>query len=190
MSNATRTKSMDIVRTIPKKSETEVPFNPYKGQEYRLFLIWRSLPMEIKVGGRPYLEKAGVDDEDLMALAECRTQSQFAEKFGVSIDTLTDWKNKTVPPEYEAVDWRHWAKQLTTSVVALLFEGIQKDKDAPRIKLWLQAVDGYVEQSNINGNVSVETLNGVRGIVDTLNQKAIASDDASADDTPADQPSK
>lgn len=146
--------------------------------------------MEIKVGGRPYLEKAGVDDDDLMALAECKTQSQFAEKFGVSIDTLTDWKNKPVPPEYEAIDWRHWAKQLTTSVVALLFEGIQKDKDAPRIKLWLQAVDGYVEQSNINGNVSVETLNGVRGIVDQLNQKAAATDDGSAADSTADQPSE
>lgn len=133
--------------------------------------------MEIKIGGRPYLEKAGIDDDDLMALAECRTQSQFAEKFGISIDTLTDWKNKPVPPEYEAIDWRTWAKQLTTSVVALLFEGIQKDKDAARIKLWLQAVDGYVEESNINSNVSVETLNGVRNLVDKMNTAKVASSD-------------
>lgn len=133
--------------------------------------------MEIKIGGRPYLEKAGIDDDDLMALAECRTQSQFAEKFGISIDTLTDWKNKPVPPEYEAIDWRTWAKQLTTSVVALLFEGIQKDKDAARIKLWLQAVDGYVEESNINSNVSVETLNGVRNLVDKMNTAKVATSD-------------
>lgn len=133
--------------------------------------------MEIKIGGRPYLEKAGIDDDDLMALAECRTQSQFAEKFGLSIDTLTDWKNKPVPPEYEAIDWRTWAKQLTTSVVALLFEGIQKDKDAARIKLWLQAVDGYVEESNINSNVSVETLNGVRNLVDKMNTAKVANSD-------------
>lgn len=181
---------MDVTKRFPKKSEPEVVFNPYKGQEYRLFLIWRSLPMEIKKGGRPYLEAAGIDDEDLLALSDCRTQSQFAEKFGLSIDTLTDWKRKAVPPEYEAIDWRTWAKQLTTSVVALLFEGIQKDKDAPRIKLWLQAVDGYVEQSNINGNVSVETLNGVRGLVESLNEKDAATHDASAADTPADETSK
>lgn len=142
-----------------------------------MFLIWRSLPMEIKKGGRPYLEAAGIDDDDLLALADCKTQSQFAEKFGLSIDTLTDWKNKPVPPEYEAIDWRTWAKQLTTSVVALLFEGIQKDKDAPRIKLWLQAVDGYVEESNINSNVSVETLNGVRNLVDKMNTAKVATSD-------------
>lgn len=177
MKTARNIKSIDIIKRIPKNSEPEVVFNPYKGQEYRLFLIWRSLPMEIKIGGRPYLEKAGIDDDDLMALAECRTQSQFAEKFGLSIDTLTDWKNKPVPPEYEAIDWRTWAKQLTTSVVALLFEGIQKDKDAARIKLWLQAVDGYVEESNINSNVSVETLNGVRNLVDRMNTAKVATSD-------------
>lgn len=189
MSKTANIKSIDIIRRIPKNSESEPVFNPYKGQEYRLFLIWRSLPMEIKAGGRPYLEKAGIDDDDLLALSDCRTQSQFAEKFGISIDTLTDWKRKPVPPEYEAIDWRTWAKQLTTSVVALLFEGIQKDKDAPRIKLWLQAVDGYVEESNINGNIGTETLNGVRGIIDTLNQKAAAHDDADANQ-PSDQPSE
>lgn len=177
MKTATNIKSIDIIKRIPKNSEPEVVFNPYKGQEYRLFLIWRSLPMEIKKGGRPYLEAAGIDDDDLMALAECRTQSQFAEKFGLSIDTLTDWKNKPVPPEFEAIDWRTWAKQLTTSVVALLFEGIQKDKDAARIKLWLQAVDGYVEESNINSNVSVETLNGVRNLVDKMNTAKVATSD-------------
>jgi len=179
MKTATKTLSMDITRRIPKKSDSEPVFNPYKGQEYRLFLIWRSLPMEIKNGGRPYLATAGIDDEDLLALSDCRTMSQFSEKFRIDQDTLTAWKNKPVPPEFEAIDWRMWAKQLTTSVVALLFEGIQKDKDAARIKLWLQAVDGYVEESSINGNVSVETLNGVRGILDTLNQKAAATDAAS-----------
>lgn len=181
---------MDIVRRTRKKSDSEPVFNPYKGQEYRLFLIWRSLPMEIKKGGRPYLEAAGIDDEDLLALSDCQTMTQFSEKFRIDQDTLTAWKNKPVPPEFEAIDWRTWAKQLTTSFVALLFEGIQKDKDAPRIKLWLQAVDGYVEQSNINGNVSVETLNGVRGLVESLNEKAAATDDASAADKPSDQDGK
>jgi hypothetical protein len=177
MSNARNIKSIDIVRKIPKNSEPEVPFNPYKGQEYRLFLIWRFLPMEIKKGGRAYLEKAGIDDEDLFALAECKTMGDFSEKFGISRDTLTLWKQRPVPPEYEYIDWRIWAKQLTTSVVALLFEGIQEDKDAARIKLWLQAVDGYVEESNINGNISTETLNGVRKLVDGLNNAKVSSDD-------------
>lgn len=180
---------MDVTRRIRKKSDSVPVFNPYKGQEYRLFLIWRSLPMEIKKGGRPYLEAAGIDDEDLLALSDCQTMTQFSDKFRIDQDTLTAWKNKPVPPEFEAIDWRTWAKQLTTSVVALLFEGIQKDKDAPRIKLWLQAVDGYVEQSNINGNVSVETLNGVRGLVEGLNQKDAATNDASAEDKPADEAS-
>ena len=124
-----------------------------------------------------YLENAGVDEEDLLTLSECKTMGDFSEKFGISRDTLTLWKQRPVPPEYEYIDWRVWAKQLTTSVVALLFEGIQKDKDAPRIKLWLQAVDGYVEEQNINGNVSTETLNGVRTLVETMNKAQVAQDD-------------
>lgn len=135
--------------------------------------------MEVKNGGRAYLQNAGIDDEDLMALADCKTLGDFSEKFGISRDTLTLWKQRAVPAEYEHIDWRIWAKQLTTSVVAMLFEGIQKDKDAARIKLWLQAVDGYVEEQNINGNVSTETLNGVRTLVDSMNKAEVSNDEDS-----------
>jgi len=157
-------------------NHTNSDFKPYREREYRLFLIWRSLPLEIKVGGSDYLKKAGIDDEELLQLSEVRTQDEFAKKYELSKDTLVLWKQQPVPPEYQDIDWRYWARQFTTRVVSLLFEGIKEDKDAARIKLWLQAVDGYVEQSSINNNVSVETLNGVRSLVDGLNKAKVASD--------------
>lgn len=161
-------------------SQNESEFQPRLEKEYRLFLIWRALPLEIKNGGAAYLEKAGVDDEELHELASIKTKLDFAKKYDLNKDTLTKWNKQAVPPEYQDIDWRYWARRLTTRVVALLFEGIQEEKDAGRIKLWLQAVDGYVEQSQINNNVSVETLNGVRTLVDGLNKAKVASDAGSS----------
>lgn len=180
------TKHFDIVKQIPKKPETAPPFNPYKGHEYRLFLVWSNIPVLLKTGNRANLEAMGVDDEELLVLSECKTLGDFADKFGVSRDTLTEWKTKPVPVEFEKIDWRAWAKQLTKNVVNYLYEGIRVDKDAARIKLWLQAVDGYVEESSVNTNLATSTLEGVRDIVTTLNkakeQPAHEPEPASEDD--------
>lgn len=157
-------------------NQNQSEFQPIREKEYRLFLIWKALPLEIKNGGVAYLQKAGVDDEELLELCQVKTKLDFGKKYGLNKDTLTDWNRRPVPPEYKDIDWRYWARQFTTRVVSLLFEGIIEDKDAARIKLWLQAVDGYVEQSSINNNVSVETLNGVRSLVDGLNKAKVASD--------------
>lgn len=155
-------------------NQSNSEFQPYREREYRLFLIWQSLPLEIKNGGSQYLEKAGVDDEELAELADIKTKKEFGAKYGLNKDTLTHWTQAPVPPEFQGIDWRIWAKKMTTRVVSLLFEGIEEDKDAARIKLWLQAVDGYVEESQVNNNVSVETLNGVRNLVNTMNSAGIA----------------
>ena len=162
-------------------NQNQPEFQPRLEKEYRLFLIWRALPLEIKNGGVAYLQKAGVDDEELLELSQIKTKLDFAKKYGLNKDTLTEWNRQPVPPEYQDIDWRHWARQFTTRVVSLLFEGITEDKDAARIKLWLQAVDGYVEQSSINNNVSVETLNGVRSLVEGLNKAKVATNAGSSE---------
>lgn len=158
-------------------SKNETEFKPLKEKEYRLFLIWQSLPLEIKKGGAEYLENAGIDDEELQELANIKTKLEFSEKYGLNKDTMTKWSREPIPAEYQMIDWRVWASKLTTRVVNLLFQGIEADKDAARIKLWLQAVDGYVEQSSVNNNVSVDTLNNVRSLVDGLNEGIIEEPD-------------
>lgn len=159
---------------MSESSQNNTEFQPRKEKEYRLFLIWKALPLEIKKGGAKYLEEAGVDDEELLELAAIKTKLDFGKRYGLNKDTLTDWNRQPVPPEYQDIDWRHWARQLTTRVVSLLFEGITEDKDAGRIKLWLQAVDGYVEETGVNTTVSVETLNNVRALVNKRRNAKVA----------------
>lgn len=146
-------------------------WQPSKEREYRLYLLWRSMPVKMLKLGQSYLKKLGIDDPDIAELVGIKYQQEFAKKFGLSIDTLTDWNQKPTPPEYKDIDWRVWAKQLTRNVIGYLYEGIEREKDAARIKLWLQAVDNYVEETKVTGDASKETLAGIRGIVEALNNR-------------------
>lgn len=151
-------------------SQNESEFKPVKPKEYRLFLIWKSLPLEFTQKGRQHLLDLGVDDEELLELADIKTKKDFYEKYDLNKDTLTKWDKAKPPVEYSDIDWRVWARHLTRRVVGYLFEGIQKDMDANRIKLWMQMVDGFVEESKITENVSKETLSNVRELVGAVNK--------------------
>jgi hypothetical protein len=188
MSNTQKPLSMDIVRKIPKKSETEAEFNPYKGHEYRLFLIWRSLPVTLRGISEDDAESRGVKDPEIMELIQLRTLGDFAKRFGISPDTLTDWKKKEVPAEYQMIDWRYWAREFTPEVVHHLLEGIREKKKADAIKLWFQTVDGFVEETAVN-NKATDALDAVADLIDSVNRKADAShgQDTSQEDD-SDQP--
>lgn len=175
MSNTQKPLSMDIIRRNPKKTESEVVFNPYKGQEYRMFLIWRSLPVTLRGISEEDAESRGVKDPEIMELIQLRTMGDFAERFGISRDTLTDWKNKPVPDEYVAIDWRVWAREFTPEVVHHLLEGIREKKKADAIKLWFQTVDGFVEETAVT-NKADAALEAVNELIDSVNTKASASE--------------
>lgn len=149
-------------------SQTDPNFKPLREREYRLYLMWKSLPIDFIKGGREHLLSAGIDDEELLALADIKTQKEFAKEFGLNETTLVVWKKAPIPVEYRELDWRYWAKKLTPRVIGYLFEGIKAEKDAGRIKLWLQSVDGFVEESRVNSDVSTETLKGVRELADMM----------------------
>jgi len=187
MNNTQKPLSMDITRRIPKKSESGEVFNPYKGQEYRLFLIWRSLPVTLRGISGEQAEEKGVNDPELIELIQCRTQNDFAKRFGISIDTLTDWKKKEVPAEFKVIDWRYWAKEFTPEVVNHLLEGIRKNQKADAIKLWLQTVDGFVEETNVNNRAN-DALDAVAQLIDDVNRKADASDEHRSNASDSEQP--
>lgn len=174
MSNA-RNQSIDGIKRFPKKSESAPVFNPYKGQEYRLFLIWQSLPVTLRGISGEDAESRGVKDPEIMELIQLRTLGDFAERFGISRDTLTDWKKKDVPEEYQMIDWRYWAREFTPEVVHHLLEGIREKKKADAIKLWFQTVDGFVEETAVN-NKATDALDAVAELIDAVNTKAEASE--------------
>lgn len=179
--------SMDITRRIPKKSESVEVFNPYKGQEYRLFLMWMSLPVTLRGISSEDAELRGVKDPELMELIQLKTHGDFAKRFGISMDTLTDWKKKPVPDEFKMIDWRYWAKEFTPEVVHHLLEGIRTNKKADAIKLWLQTVDGFVEETNVNNRAN-DALDAVSELIDSVNRKAEASVGQHSNTSDSEQP--
>lgn len=150
-------------------------FHPKKEHEYRAYLIWKNLPLKWLGMGREYLENIGVQDEEVLDLAGIQSQKEFASKFGLNETTLVEWNKNKPPAEYQDIDWRKWAVGLTKNVVATLYNKIEEDGDAARVKLWLQAVDGYIEQQNVNHDLSSETLGGVRELILSLNKKPVAN---------------
>lgn len=153
-------------------NSTDLNWRPDLEREYRLFLMWKSLPVKMLAMGPEAAQESGIEDEELLMLMGIKYQKDFATKFNVTPETLSIWNSKPVPIEYRELDWRVWAKKLTKNVVRLLYEGIEEDKDAARIKLWLQATDdSFVERSAVTQDVSKTTLAGVRDILNALNSK-------------------
>ena len=162
------------------ENQTKPNFKPKKEAEYRAYLIWKNMPMKWLGMGRDYLENLGIRNEEVLLLSGIQSQKDFAEKFGLNETTLVEWNKQKVPAEFQDIDWRKWAMPLTKNVVATLYERItgneKGDGDAARIKLWLQAVDGNVEEQNVKHDVSNATLIGVRELIVGMNKKAIPNE--------------
>lgn len=133
------------------------------------------MPLKWLGMGREYLETLGIQDEEILELASIQSQKDFAQRFGLNETTLVEWNKHKPPVEYQNIDWRKWAMPLTKNVVATLYNKIEEEGDAARVKLWLQAVDGYVEEQNINHDLSTETLGSVRELILGLNKKVAAN---------------
>ena len=141
-----------------------------------MFLIWRSLPVTLRGISGEDAEDRGVKDPELLELIQLKTHGDFSKRFGISMDTLTDWKAKPIPDEFRMIDWRYWAREFTPEVVHHLLEGIRANKKADAIKLWLQTVDGFVEETAVN-NKATDTLDAVSNLIDEVVGKAQRSNE-------------
>jgi len=108
----------------PKKSEKKL----YKKADYREFVKFYALPTVFRE------EEYGF-----------KTEKAFAEHYGLSQDSLTDWKKR---PEFEKdVDeqLKKWGADKTPEVIAALFRTILKEGKAAEVKLWLQFMKNWRE---------------------------------------------
>jgi len=72
-------------------------------------------------------------------LREIKTQREFAKKFGVSEDTLTDWKKTPRFPErIRQIILEHEQEKLPDVIDALRGKAMEGDPSA--VRLWLQYV--------------------------------------------------
>lgn len=141
-------------------------YRPVKEPEFRLYILWKSLPPEIT----PELwEKLGVSDDEILKLAGIKTQRDFAKRFDLSEDTLTDWnkviRQGNIDKDLQSLDWRYWAKQSTSAVVSALLRELRKTGDAHRFTAWMK----YVEQADEKTTVNLE-WNGLADLVKNANK--------------------
>lgn len=129
---------------------TESHFKPDKETEFRLYVIWKSLPRDIDTN---LWQKLGVSDDTILELSQLKTQKEFAQKYDLDVGTLTDW-NKVIregnmPPDLKELDWRHWARQATPSVVSALLRNIRKHGKGADVNSWMKYVEGIEDRSSV-----------------------------------------
>lgn len=140
---------------------TESEFSPYKPNEYRLYLIWKALPVNA-LDCNEIAEGLSIERWELEQVAGIKTQSEFAKRFGIHPGTLTEWNNHQIPSDYAHLDWRTWAKSLTKEVVFSLYQGILEHADAARVRLWFNYID--IDASKVPNN----TLKDEPFVIDSL----------------------
>lgn len=115
----------------------------YKKQEFEAYVLWRSMPSILRGQPRHVIEKLGIDDEIALELLEIKSQTEFAERFGIKdLGTLSAW-NKRVEEMGGLMDSiNRWAKRLTPNVVSALYREATKTGRAAEVKAWMEIIEG------------------------------------------------
>lgn len=148
-----------MTENIENKTSTNNEIVPYRKDVYEVYCLWKSLPSIFKYppkdkktgiapSARDFCEMMGIDDEQILDLIEIRTQTQFAERFEVGIDTLRKW-NKTLGVRDSLSDIRQWGRSLTRNVIASLYNTAVRKGSMMEVKLWAQLVEGWEEKQKV-----------------------------------------
>lgn len=137
----------------PKKTKKKAaPDNPKKEKEFKLYVLWKSLPplLRNELEKKPDLWKqTGFGENPIIEeLLKIKTQGEFAIKFEVSPDTVSDW-NKTIMHRDLLGDYRQWAKMLTSNLLMAMYHKGIKYGDPHRIELWLKSIHGWTEKQQV-----------------------------------------
>lgn len=122
-----------------------------------VYKAWLLLPRTYLGAGEHVLASLGIRDPDAVELHGIRSQSEFAEKFGIAEPTLSHWKRE-MQDGNDFCDFRVHMQGLTKNVIGALYRHAISDGDAPRVKLWLQVVEGWNERIAQNISVSSSEL--------------------------------
>lgn len=124
---------------------------------FQMYILWKALPAVFKAPPRDkksgmvmpieeFLEMMGVTDEKVITLSKIRWQQDFAKRFEISIDTLTDW-NKEIAERDPLSDIRMWAAPLAKNVINSLYNNALRKGMSFEVKLFMQLINGWSEKS-------------------------------------------
>lgn len=115
-----------------------------------MFVTWKSIPAFFRDMPKEKAIKHFGDDEELVTtLFPIKTQSQFAEKFGIEQSTLTNW-NKLIAKRNLLDDTRKWGQKLTKNVLFSLYRLCLEKPDAKAIELWFQLMHGWNSRKSLH----------------------------------------
>jgi len=145
-------KIKDKVEEIVKQSGV------YKTAEFQAYVIWRSLPAMLRGGSAKTLKKFGIDDDLSMSMLEIETQTEFAKRFKIKIDTCTEWNRIISDKNLINESIHRWAKMITPNVIMALGKTAMRTGKAPEVIAWQKLVEGWEEKSKMGIDASPELL--------------------------------
>lgn len=131
---------------------------PYKADIFATYCLWKSLPTMVRFPpltkegniqtSKEFMQAMGIEDESIFELADIKFQKDFAKKYDVSPETLTDW-NRTQQVRESLADIRDWGRTLSKNVIFSLYNTIMKNGSASEVKLFLQVVEQWEEKTKV-----------------------------------------
>jgi len=140
---------------------------PKLEREAMLYILWASIPMAVKNASLTDLRKWGYDikDEQFLEMRAIRTKKELAKYIGVSKETISDWvKSDWCQEKIDEINKRNIARFIPDVDHAFVMRTIE-EADAPRVKLFKQLNQGWVEK---NETSMPELKSALKGIQDNV----------------------
>lgn len=139
-----------------KKSKKNTPIDPKlkNPKIFEIFASWIAMSPLLRLLTDKELEKIGVDDPAEIKLLRIKTQKDFAKRFKIGADTLSEWKQRDEFWDLVNSFELSWGRQKTPSVLAGFYRKTVKDADAGRVKLWLQYFKKWVPKEKVDFDFS------------------------------------
>lgn len=149
--NSEKPKSDEIVVTAPAKVFDRDPKTLKYDEKYMIYRMWRALPITMlrKMNRDEIYAKVGIDDPYILDLTDIHTQTQFAEIYDLSIDTLTDWNNR-IRIENPLDEARAWAQTMTKNLIFTLYSKAVRSGDPFQIELFFKVVNKWEEKMKVD----------------------------------------
>ena len=151
-------KRSKTVKIKDKKKEIVEESGVYKKAEFETYIIWKSLPALLRGCDKGKLMKLGVEDEMSLEMLEIKTQTEFAEKYGLKRTTCSEWKKKLAGKKIVFGSIEKWAKMITPNVIMALAKTAIRTGKAPEVMAWMRIVEGFEGKSEAEVNDDLKKI--------------------------------
>lgn len=139
--------------------EDHVQEGTYNERLFQKYVLWKSMPTFIlrppadksgvRMASSQFCDTMGIDDDEILELAEVKSQREFSEKYGVHINTTTQW-NKMILKRDALADMRGFFFRLGKNVAMAMYNNAlsSKNLNADRDRLnFMKIVMGFNEKT-------------------------------------------